>query len=390
MTGWALMKAIRQLILLIMIVMVLTGCWNRIEINDVAIVTAIGLDLVGGDRILLTLQVAVPSKLGPTGASSGGSNEKGTFAISETGSTVSEAYRNIQYKLSRRIFFSQSRVLLIGNELAKKGVSHIIDFHTRYQEPRINSFIMFTKGKANKIIKSTPNFESVSTEETKELAKSGVGLKITVMDFLNMLLTDGLEPIAPQFTLVSREVNIKNKSNKTQAINGAAVFKKDKLVGWMDKSEIRGLLWLRNEIKEGVITVKIPNQNGGGKVSFDIVSTKAKIIPTHRNGVINLGVKITSEMNVIENDSTLNLTEQKVLEELQKDIEKRINKRIQVAVDIAQKQYQSDILGFGQAIYKKYPKEWHTQYKNNWEQEFPQVGVSIHSQVTVKRIGLTK
>lgn len=61
-----------------------------------------------------------------------------------------------------------------------------------------------------------------------------------------------------------------------------------------------------------------------------------------------------------------------------------------MAVDIAQKQYQSDILGFGQAIYKKYPKEWNTQYKNNWEQEFPQVGVSIHSQVTVRRIGLTK
>lgn len=178
MIGWALMKAIRQWLLLIIIVMLLTGCWNRIEINDVAIVTAIGLDLVGGDRILLSLQVAVPSKLGPTGASSGGSNEKGSFVISETGSTVSEAYRNIQYKLSRRIFFSQSRVLLIGSDLAKKGISHIIDFHTRYQEPRINSFIMFTKGKAYKIIKSTPNFESVSTEETKELAKSGVGLKL--------------------------------------------------------------------------------------------------------------------------------------------------------------------------------------------------------------------
>ena len=248
---------------------------------------------------------------------------------------------------------------------------------------------MFTKGKASEIIKSTPNFESISSEETKELAKLSVGLKITVMDFLNMLLTDGLEPIAPQFTLESIEVNTKNKSKKTQAINGAAVFNNDKLVGWMDEGEIRGILWLRNAIKEGVITIKIPDENGGGRVSLEIVRTKAKIIPTHKKGEIKLKVKVTSEMNVIENDSKLKLSEQKILEDLQKKIAKKINKRIQVAVAIAQKQYQSDIFGFGQAIYKKYPKEWNTQYKNKWEQEFPQLEVSINSQVFVRRIGLT-
>ncbi|WP_180960368.1 Ger(x)C family spore germination protein [Neobacillus cucumis] len=382
------MKAIRRLLLLSMTIIMLTGCWNRIEINDVGIITAIGLDLLKGDRILLSLQVAVPSKLGPTGASGGGSNGKGTFVISDTGSTVSEAYRNIQVKMSRRIFFSQSRVLLIGSELAKKGVYHIIDFHTRYQEPRINSFIMFTKGKAFNIIKSTPNFESVSSEETKELAKLGIGLKITVMDFYNMLLTDGLEPIAPKFSLESRE--LKNKSKKIQAIKGAAVFKNDKLAGWMDEEEIRGVLWLRNEIQEGVITIKIPEENGGGKVSLDIERTEAKIIPAHRKGEVIVTLIVNGEMTIIENYSKLNLTEQKVLEFLQKNIEKKINERIRLSVDIAQKQYQSDIFGFGQEIYKKYPKEWNSHYKNKWEQEFPHLDVSINSHVSVRRIGLTK
>ena len=383
------MNAISRLLLVMMTILLLTGCWNRIEINDVGIVTAIGLDLVERDQILLSLQVAVPSKLGPTGASSGG-KEKGTFVVSGTGATVSEAYRNIQYKLARRIFFSQSRVLLIGSDLAKRGISHIIDFHTRYQEPRINSFIMFTKGKASTIIKSAPNFESVSSEETKELARLGVGMEVTVMDFFNMLLTDGQEPIAPQYTLESREVKIKNKSSKTQAINGAAVFKKDKLAGWMDKGEVRGVLWIRNEMKEGVITVKTPTEKGGGNVSFEILSSRTKIIPRYQKGKVKLTVKVTSEMNAIENDSKLDLMEQKVLEDLQQRIEKQINDRIQLAVDIAQKKYQSDIFGFGQAFYKKYPKEWNTWYKNRWEQEFPDVDVSINSEVTVRRIGLTK
>ncbi|MEH7748363.1 hypothetical protein V7659_25610 [Neobacillus drentensis] len=108
------MKAIRKLLIVLITVFLLTGCWNRIEVNDIAIVTAIGLDLVEDNMIRLTLQVAIPTKLGPTGGSSGGGKERSTFVISEKGVTVSEAYRNLQMKLSRRVFFSQSRVLLIG------------------------------------------------------------------------------------------------------------------------------------------------------------------------------------------------------------------------------------------------------------------------------------
>jgi spore germination protein KC len=382
------MKVMRMLLIWGITLILLTGCWNRVEINDLAIVTAIGLDLVEDDQLRLTLQVAVPSKLamGTTGGSSG----KSTIVISETGASVSEAYRNIQGKLSRRIFFSQSRVLLIGEDLAKKGVFHIVDFHTRYAEPRINSFIMFTKGKASKIINSLPKFESVSAEETRELAKMSVGFKIYVRDFLNMLLTDGIEPFASQLTIKPLEVNTKNKSGETQAVNGIAVFKGDKLVGWMDEVEARGLLWLRNEIKTGVITVNIPEEKGGGNISMEIVRGETNIVPILKRGELKLDVDVITELSVIENDSKLNLLETKVIEEIQTYAEEKISKRIGIIVEKAQKEYESDIFGFGQSVYKKYPKEWNTHYKENWENEFAQTKVAIHSKAFVRRIGLIK
>ncbi|MEH7491590.1 Ger(x)C family spore germination protein [Neobacillus niacini] len=382
------MKVMRMLLIWGITLIFLTGCWNRVEINDIAIVTAIGLDLVEDDQLRLTLQVAVPSKLvtGGTGESGG----KSTIVISETGASVSEAYRNIQGKLSRRIFFSQSRVLLIGEDLAKKGVFHIVDFHTRYAEPRINSFIMFTKGKATKIINSMPKFESVSAEETRELAKMGVGFKIYVRDFLNMLLTDGIEPFASQFTLKPLEVDTKNKSGETQAVNGIAVFKGDKLVGWMDEGETRGLLWLRNEIKTGVITVNVPEEKGGGNISMEIVRGETNIVPILKQGELRLDVDVVTDLSVIENDSKLNLFETKVIEEIQTYAEEKISKRIEMIVEKAQKEYESDIFGFGQSVYKKYPKEWNTHYKENWENEFVQTKVTIHSKAFVRRIGLIK
>jgi spore germination protein KC len=382
------MKVMRMLLISGMILVLLTGCWNRVEINDIAIVTAIGLDLVEDDQLRLTLQVAIPAKLvtGGTGESGG----KSTIVISETGATVSEAYRNIQGKLSRRIFFSQSRVLLIGEDLAKKGVFHIVDFHTRYAEPRINSFIMFTKGKASKILNSMPKFESVSAEETRELAKMSVGLKIYVRDFLNMLLSEGIEPFASQFTLKPLEVNTKNKSDETQAVDGIAVFKGDKLVGWMDEVETRGLLWLRNEIKTGVITIKIPEEKGGGNISMEIVRGETNIVPILKQGKLKLDVEVVTELSVIENDSNLKLHETKVINEIQTYAEEEISKRVEMVVEKAQKEYGSDIFGFGQSVYKKYPKEWNTHYKENWENEFAQTKVAIHSKAFVRRIGLIK
>jgi spore germination protein KC len=382
------MKVMRLLFIWGMTLIFLSGCWNRVEINDIAIVTAIGLDLVNDDKLRLTLQVALPSKLVTGGT--GGSGGKSTIVISETGATVSEAYRNIQGKLPRRIFFSQSRILLIGEGLAKKGVFHIVDFHTRYSEPRINSFIMFTKGKASTIINSMPKFENISAEETRELAKMSVGLKVYVRDFLNMLLTEGLEPFASQFTLEPLEVYTKNKSGETQAVNGVAVFKGDKLAGWMDEGETRGLLWLRNEIKEGVITIKIPEENGGGNISMEIVRAETNIVPNLKGGEITLDVDVVTELSVIENDSKLNLIETKAIKEIQKYAEEEIRNRVELVVEKAQKEFGSDILGFGQSIYKKYPKVWNKHYKENWEKEFVQTKVTIHSKAFVRRIGLIK
>jgi len=384
------MKVIRRLLFGVITVFLLTGCWNRIEVNDIAIVTAIGLDLVEDNMIRLTLQVAIPTKLGPTGGSSGGGKERSTFVISEKGVTVSEAYRNLQMKLSRRVFFSQSRILLIGESLARKGIFNIIDFYTRFQQPRMNSFIMFTEEAASEVIKNIPNLESVSAEETKELAKLSVGLKVYVRDFLNMLLTDGVEPYAPQYKLTSLEVDTENESGKVQTINGAAVFKKDKLIGWMDETETRGILWLRNEIEGGVISIKIPKEKGGGNISFDIIRSKTQILPHHEHGQMKITVNVTSEMSAIENASKLELFNPKVIEEIQKNIEKEIKDRIQIVVNKAQKDFQSDIFGFGQAVYREYPKAWNTFYKKNWNHEFSQVDVNINSKVYIRRIGLSK
>ncbi|MGM7724009.1 Ger(x)C family spore germination protein [Metabacillus sp. Hm71] len=383
------MKTAKFSFVLLISIFLLTGCWNRIEINDIAIVTAVGLDLLEDEEIRLTLQVAIPSKLGPTTGPTG-SGDNSTFMISDTGKTFSEAYRHLQGKLSRRIFFSHSRVLLIGEELARKGVSPILDFYSRYHEPRMNSYIMFTKGNAFEVLKNKPSLESVTAEETRELTKLSVGLSVNIKEFLDMYLTEGLEPVAPQFATEPLEVKVKEKSEETQAIIGAAVFKGDKLEGWMNDSETRGILWIRDQMNLGVITVKVEEEKGGGNISANIIRSETKIVPEIKKGEVKITVNTTSEMNVMENASELDLNDPKNIEKLQTELEKEIHTRIHEVLVKAKDELGSDIFGFGEAVYKKYPKQWNEKYKKDWNERFKKLDVSVHPTVYVRRIGLTK
>lgn len=392
------MRSLRLLLLSAIIIPCLTGCWNRIEVNDIAIVTATGIDKMDDTNIRLSLQIGIPSNFGNTGAGGGAGGGAGnsTFTVSETGETISDAYRKIQEKLSRRIFLSHSRVLVIGEKIARDGVLFIVDFFARYQDPRLNSFIMFTKGEASELLKNKSLIEKVPSEETRELIKQGIGLKVSVKDFWNMIIAEGIEPVAPRFKLVPLEETNKQPDKESsapqrvQAISGAAVFKDDKLVGWMNDAETRGILHLKNELEIGVITVNIPREKGGGKVSAKILKVKTVFKPKLQGDKLTMKVTSRCEASVLENASKINLSNSKELAFVQTKLEEDVKQRMQIALHKAQKQFRSDIYGFGRAVYQAYPKQWNKTYEQKWDMVFPELEVNIIPHVVIKRIGLTK
>ncbi|GAA3334279.1 hypothetical protein GCM10020331_101620 [Ectobacillus funiculus] len=92
------------------------------------------------------------------------------------------------------------------------------------------------------------------------------------------MLTDGEEPIAAQVSNQPLEIGIQKnlEHQKVPSIYGAAIFQGDRLVGWLNDKETRGVLWIRNELKSGVLAVPVPKEEGGGRIGARIwkVSTK--------------------------------------------------------------------------------------------------------------------
>jgi spore germination protein KC len=59
-------------------------------------------------------------------------------------------------------------------------------------------------------------------------------------------------------------------------LNGFAVFKGDKLVGYATDTTARGANWIRGKVKSGIIVVK---DNDGEKISLEIIDSGVDVIP---------------------------------------------------------------------------------------------------------------
>jgi spore germination protein KC len=70
--------------------------------------------------------------------------------------------------------------------------------------------------------------------------------------------------------------------DKTQLmLSGTTVFKGDKMIGSLDDSVTRGLLWIRDDIKYATITVDVGE--GDGKVTSEMVRSFTELVPRIEN-----------------------------------------------------------------------------------------------------------
>jgi len=75
--------------------------------------------------------------------------------------------------------------------------------------------------------------------------------------------------------------------------------------------------------------------------------------------------------------------------ELKLQSQEFIKKGILDLVNKVQKQYKSDIFGFGNTVYRHMPDIWKT-LEGDWEDVFSKLPVNVNVEVVIKGSGLTK
>lgn len=382
------MKKKSFLVIIIIIIQLITGCTSdSIEVSNIAIVSGIGLDKMEDGKILVSVLIPVTRSAGFGGLLSAGSaRTESTTLVSEKGEGVMDAYRRIEKKLSRRLFFSQNGGIFIGENLARDGISDVIDFLYRNPESHLRSYVFFTKGLAAKLLSMESKLERSIIEKFVKEEELEAGFKVNFKDFLNMINEEGEEGIAAQVMITPLDVS-GSFDSITSGIDGAAVLYKYKLVGWLNSKESRGALWLRNEIQTGIIT-DIPDKKSNGVVGVKIVNANTKVNPILNGKQVEMEVKINIKGDIFENSSNLDLSNPETIHLIQGKVAEDINGTIQLALEKVQKHLKSDVFGFGTAVYRKHPKQWNNYYKGHWSEEFSKVKVKVICDVNIPNIGL--
>lgn len=365
------------------LIFLLSGCWDRVEINDIAIVTAAAIDKKEKE-IEISLQLFTPKAVssGSQGSSGGAGGGSVTIVASQVGDNFADALSKLQAELPRKIFWGQCKVFIFGDKVAKDGIQDHLDYLLRQPEPRERSYILVSKGKAKEILELVPKLERNSADTLKEIIELDSGIKVTIKDLDQMLNSDAKAAAVPYLGLKTDKS--KKESYSYPKIIGAAVFKKDKMVGDLSLKETRGILWLRDEMKN--YTVTLEGKNRKGHLSLSPVTAQVDLSPKIRETNWIMNVKIKTEGTVIQNSTNYNLSKPSELKDVEKTMKYEIKNRIEMMLPKIQNDLNADIVGFAKEFHRKYPKQW-KKAENNWDEVFPKIRITFDINAQIRREG---
>ena len=370
--------------LVVLAAFLLTGCWDRIEINDRAIVLGMAIDRDERGQFLVTLSVADPARF-PRPGQQGGSQvgQKPVNYVQGQGRTLADALSLIQEVEPRRFFYSHLKSVLIGEEAARRGIGPLLDFLARDAQPRLELLVAVTPGKAGPVLMAaSPPLESLPADALRELIQLRLGVVVPLHRVLRALYEPGEEPVLPRVELYP----VVNDGTPVQGwrINGAGVFQGDRLVGWLDYGQVRGLMWLRGEIQRGTLTVDMQ----GGAVSLRLLRADTHLRPLVEGDRVVMEVRIRTEDDLVDNPEGIEVTSPAAIRQIERLAAQEIVERAEGARRVVQQRLRADVLGFGAVLRRQAPAAW-AQLGPSWSEVFPRVEVRYDVEVFVRRPGLT-
>ncbi|OLQ47719.1 spore gernimation protein [Bacillus licheniformis] len=359
-------KTIYKCVAPLLFCMLLAGCWDRTEINDIAFVVSSAIDKKK-EQYRVALQIPLVGQLGgQTGGGGGTAGSKTWYVDSASGTTIKEANNKLQTSLSRTINTSHRRTVVIGEEMARDGVAPIFDILTRNPQNRLTALILVSRGEARDILNTDVQLEQFPAEMIRELAIMATNRPVFLSRFMSDLLEKGSDAYAPVITASKTKPGGKGKSNLK--IDGLAIFKKDKLVDIFKDEHMTAALILLNQARQPEFILDLPNQMG--KASIQLQKSNASFHTAEKNGKLSVTIEIRAKGIIMENQSTYETRENDQFYIIQKALNKAIKEDVISTVHRLQKR-KADPAGFqdrmirSMAIKKNMrSKEWDDVYKD--------------------------
>lgn len=374
----------KKVILLLILVFICTGCYNYKELNDLGIVSAMGISK-DGDLYNLDIQL-----LNVLDSEKSGLNKSPITVISGQGETIFEAARSMNKKTSKVFFLADVDYVFLDQSVLNDGLDEIMDFLIRDTRLSLNFLVVTsTENKSLDILSSISHFDTNSANNlydavmNSEIRYGGIN-SLHVRELINNYYAKGKYTIFPNVYIKDTSKSSENDSledSKSESYVEVKnmVFFKDKEAIELTDEETKGVNFLRNKIKNATLTIECD----GGYFTIETLESKMKL--KSKLNIDQLNVKGNVGAEIVYYGCKDNLDNADVLKSISKKAEKEVESYITKAFNKSKK-YNYDFLGLGNYIYKnnyKYfdfeNKDWNKDGLNKLNLKY-NIDVSLYKQ----------
>ncbi|MFY9177992.1 MAG: Ger(x)C family spore germination protein [Caldicoprobacterales bacterium] len=407
-------KAIPPILLLIMIIdlLTLTGCWDRKDIENRGYVLGIAVDsyspkdtkakgheakkeefeetetAIGQPIYEMTVQIPIikrsPSLAALGAGGSSGGNEPKTWQISQVGNAFISMEREMESRTSLTLYYEHLQVLVLSDKVLKDGLHNMVDFFLRHREMRTSVSLFVAEGSAKKILEVVPQEEDHAATYLFELPinadkNSRIAYKHNLGEAMNCLRS-GDAFILPRVEASKDEIKI----------TGGALIKDGKMAGWADELDIEVINVMADKYQGGTVIGRLPGSDEG-IIIMEVTSSKTKVTPVIKDGELSFDVHVKMKGKYAEQVGVTSggLVDIEYIKECEKEFAKTIETRCKKTIEKMQKECNVDVFQLNRKVRTQKPAYWE-EVKDEWDEIFPNLDINVKADVTIQMIGVMK
>ena len=366
------MKRIKFLILLLPL---LSGCYNYRELNDLGIAEVIN-----------------PIK--QQDASS--SNNSPFVNYNSSSSSLQDAFRKVVLESPRHLYTAQLEIIVLSEEVVNNHLEEVLEYFARDPETRTEIKIIVAKTEdSTKAITLQTLLTSLSSSniinsldlQSKVL---GISYPVTLNELLNMYIDPYLEVVLPSMTLYGNyeigdeKENITTSSPKAIVkIDGSTITKDNKILGYLDLEESKILNLINGKLKETIIKMNYYD----GYIIFEPNRIKVSRELDIKNNIIKINISGYSKTKEIQ--SNINVKNPKEVEKLNKALNMELEKKVTDTFNSIREKYDTDVFGFQELYYRTDYKYFKENCTNWYEDIYPKIKLEVKANVRLYEKGST-
>ena len=302
-------------IIIIILVLLLSGCYNYKEVSDLAFVSSFAIDYKNSDfNIILEIQ------------ENDKDNKYSSYLLEGSGKTIESAIQNASLSFNKDLYFINLDILLISEDAANNKLNNILDYVTRDNNFSLD-FNIAICNEQKKAIENIMLKKEIFGRYINTLFKNTDNniINIKLDNLLNNYLNKFYDIILPVFNL----------KEDTIIINEAVIFKNDQIIDTLNEREIALYNILNNNQKDYYLNLELDNN-----IVFKTSHYHTKICL--KNNILYIMPTLTGTFIEFE---TLDLNNQKKLDEITNKVNIKFNNELKAFIDNLI-ETESDPLGF--------------------------------------------